>query len=212
MLPAFAPPHIHGVTAKDLAYDCRRAVIAFCRGVSGGWTKRELAEWLAGPYAAIAHLTSSEDTPPPPSVRPPSSQRHETPVPGLADGRIMSLLDPAWQDAISCIEACANGSEPLFVDEAAEWGTLARLVDDDGVLPFAPVHRSALSPAPRSQSLRLCGPLVPPEDSRGELQVCSHCSVVLLGDADRRRGQCADHQRRSDTVTLGFAPLEAEEG
>src|SRR5678816_684836 len=59
-----------GLTAFDVSDACREGFISFCRGVAQGWTKRDLATWLVGPYARIARLVDAPlmvDDPPPAS-------------------------------------------------------------------------------------------------------------------------------------------------
>jgi hypothetical protein len=181
-----------GLTAFDVSDACREGFISFCRGVAQGWTKRDLATWLVGPYARIARLVDAPlmvDDPPPAS---------RTELSRLATNRIGGLLDPAWQDAVTCLEALVEGRGVDYIDEAFALGTLVEAETVDGQAMFVPVHRPRLLLAVRVRSLIVADFLLSPADFAGDVQTCVDCNVILLGEAARRRGHCLDHLMNSD--------------
>ena len=188
---ARAPKVPEGITPDDVAYACRRAALAFCRGVSAGWTKRDLAEWLVGMYDDAA-LTVGESLLPPPMNAEPRAR------PTLDENRILGLVDPAWQEAVTCIEDFARGAESRHLDEALHRGSIVEAWTDSGESLFVPVNRAGLPLAVRVRSLLVVDFLLRHEDYAGDIRVCGECSVVLLGQWAKNRGHCEDHIRHSD--------------
>lgn len=186
-----APLLPEGVDADHIAEACRSAALAFCRGVSAGWTKRNLAEWLVSDYED-ACLTLRESRLPPPMLlaRPP-----------IDEDRILQLIDPAWQGAVTCIEDFAAGAEARHLDEALARGSIVEAWTTEGTSLFVPLNRPGLPLAIRVRSLLVADFLIRPEDYEGDIRVCSDCGVVLLGAFARERGLCEDHLRMS-----GIAP------
>lgn len=180
-----------GVTADDVAVASRSAALAFCRGVAAGWTKRDLAEWLVADYDD-ATLTVRESLLPPPLV-----ERSEH-MPRLDEDRILQVVDPAWQEAVTCIEDFAAGRESRHLDEALHRGSIVEAWLDTGESVFVPVNRPGLPLAVRLRSLLVVDFLLRSEDYVGDIRVCGECGVILLGLWARDRGHCEDHVRKSD--------------
>lgn len=189
---ARAPRVPEGITADDVADACRRAALAFCRGASAGWTKRDLAEWLVGMYEDAA-LSVGESMLPPPMEMAAKPSR-----PPLDEHRILGVVDPAWQEAVTCVEDFARGAESRHLDEALHRGSIVEAWTEDGDSMFVPVNRAGLPLAVRVRSLLVVDFLLRPEDYEGDIRVCGECSVVLLGQWTRNRGHCEEHIRRSD--------------
>jgi hypothetical protein len=177
-----------GVDPSDIADGCREAFVEFCRGVASGWTKRDLALWLAGPYARVARLIDTHED---------ENRASAEALAAVTPSRISELLDPAWQDAVSCVEDLARGIGVRWLDEAFEHGSVIEAALDDEYSVFVPHHRPRLTLALRVRSLIVADFLLRPEEYRGEVRACNECGVVLLGIA-RRRGQCLDHLLNSD--------------
>lgn len=194
------PLHMSPLTIADA---CRDAALAFCRGVSEGWTKRDLAAWLRGPYMAAASLVDATVAPavedPPPSMRPPSLGL-------LHDENIATLLDPAWQAAVTCIEGLAAGAPDTFLDEALLRGSVVEALTVRGELMFVPLHRGRLRLAVRVRSLFIADYMFRPGDYEGTLEACAVCGVVLLGAGAKESGVCGEHGRRSAIVPKDEAP------
>lgn len=186
-----APLLPEGVTSDVVADACRRGALSFCRGVAAGWTKRDLAEWLVGDYED-ASLTLRESLLPPPML---------LARPSIDQDRILQLIDPAWQAAVTCIEDFARGAEARYLDEALERGSIVEAWTPEGESLFVPLNRPGLPLAVRVRSLLVSDFLIRPEDYEGDIRVCSECNVVLLGLYARDRGMCEDHLRKS-----GLAP------
>ena len=180
-----------------IADGCRDAALAFCRGVCTGWTKRELAAWLKGPYAAVAGLVDVSIAPPidapPPSTIPPAMGL-------LADDHIRSLLEPAWRSAMSCMDSLCIGDADRYVDEAFRRGSLVEALTVRGELMLVPMHRGRLRLAQRVQSLLLADYLHRADDYVPDAGYCEACGVFLLGAAARQTLRCAAHRRQSGIV------------
>lgn len=186
------------MSTAAIADGCRDAALSFCRGVQGGWTKRDLAAWLAGPYAAVARLVDAAVAPPVeasrPSTVPPAMDR-------LAAENIASLLDPAWDTVMACFEALSVGKPDAFLDEAFQRGSLAEAISVRGDIMFVPIHRPRLKLAHRVVSLVLADYLLRAQDYEDGLAFCDACDVVLLGPGAREAGYCTSHMRQSGIVT-----------
>jgi hypothetical protein len=184
----------YGVTAEDVGEACRHAALSFCRGVASGWTKRDLAEWLLGPYeaAALSVRGSRPSRPSPP----------RTPRAPLEESRIQRVMDPAWQGAIGCIEDFARAREAAHLDEALDRGSIGSAWTSCGTSLFVPLNREALPLAVRVRSLLVVDFLLRPEDYDGEVGECNECGLVLLGPWARRRGHCEEHVRVSEIVPM----------
>lgn len=194
-----------GVTALDVAESCRAAALAFLRGVSAGWTKRELAEWLVGPYEAATIASGSAAGPAsvaPPSIAPPSA----------AVDRLTRLMTVVRGEARACVHDFAIGREAPHLDEAfAKESIVAAWTQPDGEVDvdadddtrasvFVPVNRPGLALGVRVRSLFVVDFLIRPEDYEGDLRECRTCGVVLLEPWSRARRVCELHVRDSGSV------------
>lgn len=184
----------HGVTPDEVGDACRRAALSFCRGVAGGWSKRELAEWLVGPYEAATLSVRESLLPPPSGVR---GRRV-----AIEEWRILKLVDPAWQGAMRCIEDFGQSAEARHLDEAFERGSIGSAWTSCGTSMFVPLNRAGLPLAIRVRSLLVVDFLLRPEDYDGDVSDCNECGVVLLGQWARRRGHCEEHARTSQIVPM----------
>ena len=193
-----------GVTAVDVADACRHAALAFLRGVASGWSKRELAEWLLGPYEAATVVGAPPSVPP--SIAPPSMD-------AAAADRVLRLLTVTRGEARACVHDFAIGREAPHLDEAfakesiaAAWTQPAEgevdldAEDDTRASVFVPVNRPGLALGVRVRSLFVVDFLIRPEDYEGDLRECRACGVVLLEPWSRSRRLCDLHVRDSGTV------------
>lgn len=193
-----------GVTAQHVAEACRSAALAFLRGVSAGWTKRDLAEWLVGPYEAATIASSVVAAPV--SVAPPSMS------PSTDVDRLTRLMALVRGEARACVHDFAIGREAPHLDEAfAKESIVAAWTQPDGEVDldsdddtrasvFVPVNRPGLALGVRVRSLFVVDFLIRPEDFEGDLRECRTCGVVLLEGWSRARRLCELHVRDSGTV------------
>lgn len=184
----------HGVTPDEVGDACRHAALAFCRGVAGGWAKRELAEWLVGPYEAATLSVRESLLPARSGVRGPRGS--------IEEWRILKLVDPAWQGAMRCIEDFGQAGEARHLDEAFDRGSIGSAWTSCGTSMFVPLNRAGLPLAVRVRSLLVVDFLLRPEDYDGEIRECSECGDVVLGQWARRRGHCEEHARNSQIVPI----------
>lgn len=219
---AFRPLLAPGVTRDYVARSARDAALAFCRGASSGssepWTRRELAEWLTGPYQAVAGLVDhviahALDSMPPSTLSSPRAAHAPT------NETIASLLEPAARSAMACVEALACGdaaTREQHLHAAIERGSLVEAITLRGEVLLVPLHRPRMRLARRVCSLFLADFALRPDDYAacgGVLQHCAACGVVLLGPGALDLGLCGLHARRSGFVTRmpGVADVSEDE-
>jgi hypothetical protein len=196
----FRPLLAPAVTSELLADASRDAALAFCRGVLGGWSKRELVAWLRGPYQGVAGLVDFIVAPPIDDA-PPSTQPSPMLLP--TDEDIASVVDGAFECAMDCVEALARGDGLPFFEEAIERGSLVEAITVRGEVLLVPLHRPRLRLARRLIALFLADYMLRPDDYRDiahSFWQCDVCDVVLIGTGAREQGLCNLHARRSGIV------------
>lgn len=189
-----------GVTRDVIARGSRDAALAFCRGARAGWTRRELADWLTGPYQTVAGLVDHVVLP---RIEPsPPSTMRSTDV--VTDETIASLLEAAERSALACVEAIVRGEGDRYVEAARERGGLVDAVTVRGEVLVVPIHRPRMRLARRVGTLFLADYALRPDDyadCKGTLHYCDVCGVVLLGAGAIEHGLCGLHARRSGIVS-----------
>lgn len=198
-----------GVTRDYVARSSRDAALAFCRGVRAGWTRRELADWLTGPYQTVAGLVDHVVAPPLVSM-PPSTNRSTEIV---TDETVAALLESAATSALACVEAIVRGEGDRYVEAARERGGLVDAVTLRGDVLVVPLHRPRMRLARRVCTLFLADYVLRPDDyadCKGRLEFCGVCGVVLLGAGAIEHGLCGLHARRSGVVSRLAEDAERE--
>jgi hypothetical protein len=196
-LPNFGALHVE-FTAETFAIACRRAALQLLDGPRRGWGKRELAEWLTGPYQRLSALdlepdasldetgeegsTGARGSEPPPST------------PSLGEDRVTRLLEAMRADVLLVFEELRT---PEGVRAFADLAVRTRLVgaaeDEEGQLAYVPRQRPRMSLVDRALSLIAVDVLTNPHDYDVALFQCSRCGLVQF-DADARvSGMCRVH-------------------
>lgn len=188
-----------GMTVKDVADACRSAALGFAWGADRGWTKRELARWLVGPYArAVA-----------PSVAVRSGMRR-APVARrpIEDETIAALLHRAHAYLLDGLRAAASWRrDAAFAREMIDEGFVVGVVDASSAIGYAPVDASDMRLVDRVRSLFVADFLTRPEDY-ARFVVCDTCGgatfdgAVSHGAACEGRGVIALRRRSARTFRV----------
>ena len=175
-----------GVTAEHVAADCRDAALDFMAGVASGWTKRDLAMWLEGPYA---HATRY------------SSRGERTFVTSVDVSR--AALDPVAIDqllASTRTEMLVTLAESLELDElahdAVRQGILRRASDENLEPVWLPIDASRMHLKDRVCALFAAHRLDDPT-AHATLFLCSHCESVSFDQHAKQSGWCNLHRHQS---------------
>jgi hypothetical protein len=206
-----AVPTLEDECVDTLAEECRDAALSFVNGVARGWTKRDLALWLAGPYRhATRHATGGERTADMATV----DDVHEG---ILAEDRVADLMARARADVRARLDDVALLSSEAagaveFVHEAVRRRAIAPRVDADGMSLWVPVDGRTMSLRDRVLSLFACDYLMRPDDYAHDLAVCPKCDLVQIDPTAKRTGDCGGHRRISGIVGPGAEGDDADAG
>jgi hypothetical protein len=183
-------------TMSTLSDSCRYAALAFLNGTIGGWGKRELGAWLAGPYADVTQPARISDFPPTSdagAARPPASasgSRRE-----LAPYAVSRVMREAHDEAIEVLRQLAEPEGGV----AFAFGAVDTLVEHtfDGSTEheasWVPLAPTRMRLADRVLSLLAVDYLSRPEDYESALFICGRCTLVGFDAAARARGLCRVH-------------------
>ncbi len=171
-----------GTRVFDVADACRDAALAFAW--SGHfWTKRELAEWLVGPYArAVIAIRWGLPTQTPigRTSQPPASGVHAVSRSHRADGSIPAasiarLLASAHAEILDLLrQVWSWRNDASFAREAIDEGLVAGVIDERGAIGYAPIDTPRMRLADRVRSLFLADYLTRPE-AYESFAVCPRC-------------------------------------
>jgi hypothetical protein len=153
---------------------CRKAGLAFMRGVALGWDATDLEMWRREHYGKLAIQPRDVFMMTP--VRT-SAAAVVTPLPDL-------LREARWK-AFAALEEAATG-HARFVQQVAA----GRLIVRDVQLAWVPVDRRGTSLRGRVLSLFAVDCLVRLADYRSLLLACPRCESIVFDAEARAQGQC----------------------
>lgn len=189
-----------GATRASVSAECRQAALDFMSGVASGWSKRDLALWLIGPYAnATRYCAHGERT----NVSDTTEVDAET---------IEDLLVTTRGRLVAALENSVLSDGALdFADEVVERGFVQRAIDEDSSEVWVPVDRARMRLEQRVGSLFVADYL---NDRRayGALHVCSRCENVVFDQDARVIGMCSTHRNVSGIVTTREGDGVGEDG
>ena len=169
--------------------ECRQAALGFVRGAAD-WDKRELAEWLTGPYRnATRHVWTGERT--------------------VCLGRAAATLTPtvarsiavvARRIVLASIALAVHGGMRPVAEAAIDRGQIRAAASPLGGCWAAVDVRANL--AERVLSHFVIDYRSRPIDYRDALFVCAECETVTFDPSARQHG-CPLHRRESG---IAFAP------
>ena len=165
---------------------CRHAGLAFTEGVAAGWGKRDLAGWLAGPYAAaVRHATA------------PFRPRFVGPR-DLREERISLVMEAARFRTLAMLEALALPSaDSPFIQESVKRGLVTVAEDELGTSVWVPVDVAGLRLHDRVRALFAADYLLNPTDYQESFFVCHRCERVLFDAETKWLGFCRMHLTES---------------
>jgi hypothetical protein len=158
------------------ADDCRAAGLAFLDGVAAGWGKRELAEWLAGPYGEITLARP---------MRAPSPRAMGT----VDSGALFMLMRRTRRAVVSAVRDIGEGDWHLVTTAIAD-GHLEPARSAEGELVWLPANGPRMRLESRVLSLFLVDYLFRPEAYDMEMSWCPACDDITFNGADRACDRC----------------------
>jgi hypothetical protein len=188
-----------GARVSDVADACRSAALGFAWGAPA-WGRRELARWLAGPYATAIDPTRASSTPAPSArvsgVRPPIEEVTISQLVVAAHAGLLDTLRDAWT-------SCHEGSLSCTM---IDLGIVTAVMDEEFAIGYAPVDFSRLRLVDRVTSLFVADFLTRPQDYDA-FCVCARCASVTYDwfghDAECESGDTpAPHVRLERRVPL----------
>lgn len=191
-------PLVTGFTVDDIAEACRSAALELLRGVRSGWGKRELGEWLVGPYHQLSMLRF-----PPTLTRSPSSSgvfpRAQVRPHPVREPDVVKVMWEAREEALRAIDRfeTRDSSAEAFVWRLQSRGLLARIEDESGARGLVPneIPRQHLSD--RVLSLLACDYVARPLDYEDRVTICRKCGAVTFAESARTNRECGEHVNES---------------
>lgn len=155
-----------GCRVRDVADACRSAGLGFAWSAHHGWGKRELAQWLVGPYAQAAGATRA--------LRHSGMRRAVTHRP-LDEADVTELLTNARREILDVLRnAWTWPADPGFARARVDEGLVAGIVDETSELGYAPVDAPGMRLVDRVRSLFIADYLTRPGDYAA-FAVCEDC-------------------------------------
>lgn len=165
---------VPGNRVRDVADACRSAGLGFAWSAHHGWGKRELAQWLVGPYAHAAGATRT--------LRSSGMRRAVTHRP-LDEDTIAQLLVDARTEVLEALRnAWTWPADPRFARARVDEGLVAGIVDETSEIGYAPVDRAGMRLVDRVRSLFIADYLTRPDDYAA-FTVCEDCEGATFDGA-----------------------------
>ncbi len=154
-----------GMRVLDVADACRSAALGFAWGARD-WNKRELAQWLIGPYARA--------TAPARALRG-SGQRRAIERRTVEDDVVCELLARTHLALVEILrQAWSWRDDSAFARAVVADGLVGGIIDDASEIGYAPIDQSGMSLLRRVESLFLADFLTRPSDYAA-FAVCADC-------------------------------------
>ena len=189
------PDHVR---ALEIADGARDAMLALLGGIGAGWGKREVAEWLAIPYAELTAFAEGDD-----DFEIDDSSTFRRLPSKVAPARLEEVLRGAKEETLATlILAAPPGSDVRFTARAMTAGHVVRTRDATGRGGWAPVDAPGMLLVDRILSLASADYLMRPADYLARLSVCGICQAVSFDAQMRVRGHCTRHRRSSGRIPV----------
>ena len=188
---SFAPQHEIVVSESDaelVADECRAAGLAFLEGAAS-WDKRELGEWLLGPYRdATRHARRGERC------------AMIDDATNVTRSSVGDVVRSARETVVAALAEAARGGMDEFAVCSVQRKQVVAARSSLGAI-WVPVDVRARL-ADRVCSLFAVDALLRPEDYERELFVCGECESVSFDAYARARVACPAHAPHSGVVEL----------
>lgn len=191
-------PLVTGFIVDDIAEACRSTALELLRGVRSGWGKRELGEWLVGPYHQLSILRF-----PPTLTRSPFSSgvfpRANVRPHAVREPDVVKVMRDAREEALRVIDRFQNGdpAAETFLWRLQSRGLLARIEDETGARGLVPNEIPRQHLADRLLSLLACDYVSRPLDYQDKVAICRKCGAVTFADHARANRDCGEHVNES---------------
>lgn len=189
-----------GIRVRDVSEACRNAALSFVREAHLGWGRRELAQWLIGPYAQATAATRG--------VRSTCSIADGGAAPrgrNLDEASITKLMTSARGELLEFLRSSWSWSnDAVSVRSSVEKGLVAGLCDERSDLGFGPLDNVGMGLVDRVRSLFIADYLTRSEDYE-TFAVCEDCEVATF-DGGLYHVDCT--RPRPRTVLRRRAPRE----
>jgi len=163
-----------GCRVRDVADACRSAGLGFAWSAHHGWGKRELAQWLVGPYAQAAGATRA--------LRGSGMRRAVSHRP-LDEDAVAQLLTKVRAEILEVLRnAWTWASDPGFARSRVDEGLIAGIVDETSDIGYAPVDAVGMRLVDRVRSLFVADYLTRPGDYAA-FAVCEDCEGATFDGA-----------------------------
>jgi hypothetical protein len=165
---------VPGIRVRDVADACRSAGLGFAWSAHHGWGRRELAQWLVGPYAHAAGATRA--------LRSSGVRRAVTHRP-LEEETIAQLLGDARAEVLEALRnAWTWPADPGFARARVDEGLVAGIVDESSDIGYAPIDGVGMRLVDRVRSLFIADYLTRPDDYAA-FAVCENCEGATFDGA-----------------------------
>jgi len=168
----------HGLFVTDVVDACRSAALAFAWGAHAGWGRRELARWLAGPYASAVSATRTTGS----GVRRALARPGSAPAP-LREQTIHELLADTHACLLEELRCSWQWShDASSVRRLIDGGLVTGVIDDASAIGYAPVDRPRMRLFDRVRSLFVADYLTRPAEYAA-FAVCGACDGATFDGA-----------------------------
>jgi len=169
---------------------CRIAGVAFVNGVTAGWRKLDVVQWLEGAYGRAARVLPGVDRSANDNGR---SVVERSLALDVSEERLHRLLADVRDQTLFALAGSSDGLAP-FPAWALTAGSVIRFRNALGDSGWVPVDWPRMRLADRVLSLFACDALVRAEDYETSLSMCPRCSEVSFDPAvQARSGLCEVH-------------------
>ncbi|MBX3197236.1 MAG: hypothetical protein KF894_03685 [Labilithrix sp.] len=184
----------HGWRVHEQADACRSAAFGFVWSARAPWGKRELARWLAGPYAAAIAATRE-----PVAARATAQAIRLRPV---SDDAVRELVAWSYARVIATLHSLGRWrDDPRFARRMIDGGIVVGVIDATSEIGYAPVAAREMRLADRVSSLFVADFLTRPGDY-ARFQVCGACQGATFESR-------AEHARACTSAAADPGPRPA---
>lgn len=188
---------LESFSIDDVAAACRSAASDFVRGVRNGWTKRELAAWLVGPYHQISILRYSSS-----ALR---SMGSRIPFPRssfhgpLDDRDLVRVMWDAREHVLDVVDRFVmnDSRSESFVWHLRSIGAITRVIDCNGAKGLVPNELAPQHLTDRVLSLVAVDYVSHPLDYEDRVAICRRCSAITFREGARETHDCGAHRMDS---------------
>lgn len=184
----------HGWHVREQADACRSAAFGFVWSARAPWGKRELARWLAGPYASAIAATRDRVT-----AR--ASARAAIRLRPVSDDAVHEFVAQSYARVLATLRSLGRWRyDPRFARVMIDGGIVVGVIDETSEIGYAPVAAREMRLADRVTSLFVADFLTRPRDY-ARFQVCGDCQSATFESRAEHARSCASPRPRPAMTT-----------